>query len=278
VLRRSIAALGCSLERLDRVPFVPEAVVAELAWDGMAIEVFCQPLPVSEQAAFRHLVIEGQLLVLGGEVLRAQVRELKRAGVKTEVAFARVLGLAGDPYAALLALEGWAPDRLRRLIEAARAERVPPSIEIYEGDRAALLPLFRLADDSEPAIAGYLARGTVLVATERGRHVGHVQMIQGDAPTTWELKSIAVVESHRGSGLGQALIAMGISHVARCGARTVVLSTGAADTALLRFYQRRGFRLRRVERDFFTPAAGYPPNLHVDGIRLLDRVWLDLEL
>jgi hypothetical protein len=30
-----------------------------------------------------------------------------------------------------------------------------------------------------------------------------------------------------------------------------------------------------IERDAFTPAAGYPPELRVDGIRLLDRVWLD---
>ncbi len=30
-----------------------------------------------------------------------------------------------------------------------------------------------------------------------------------------------------------------------------------------------------IERDAFTAAAGYPPHLFVDGIRLLDRVWLD---
>ena len=56
------------------------------------------------------------------------------------------------------------------------------------------------------------------------------------------------------------------------------VATGAADTGLLRFYQRLGFRLARIERDAFTPAAGYPPGLTVDGIPLLDRVWLDRAL
>jgi hypothetical protein len=31
----------------------------------------------------------------------------------------------------------------------------------------------------------------------------------------------------------------------------------------------------RIERDAITPTAGYPPELFVDGIRLLDRGWLD---
>jgi hypothetical protein len=55
----------------------------------------------------------------------------------------------------------------------------------------------------------------------------------------------------------------------------VLVATAAADTGNLRFYQRLGFRMRSVERDAFTPAAGYPPGLCVDGIELRDRVWLD---
>ncbi|MBL7618776.1 MULTISPECIES: hypothetical protein [unclassified Frankia] len=46
----------------------------------------------------------------------------------------------------------------------------------------------------------------------------------------------------------------------------------------LRFYQRRGFRFRAVERDAFTEATGYPAGIVIDGIELRDRVWLDLAL
>ena len=38
------------------------------------------------------------------------------------------------------------------------------------------------------------------------------------------------------------------------------------------------FRLTHIERDVFTPAAGYPADLQVDGIRALDRVWAALEV
>jgi ribosomal protein S18 acetylase RimI-like enzyme len=277
-LQAILAELGCTPTRLERVPLAPEAVVAELVWEGLPVEIFCQSVPIHAQAGFRHLVIEGQLLVLGGELLRERVRALKRAGVKTEPAFAQVLGLRDDPYAAVLALERWPPDRLRRLVDAARSATEVAEIAIHHGDRAVLMPLFLLADDSHAEIAGYLASGTVLVATQRGQHVGHVQMIDDPATGTCELKSLAVVTSLHGTGLGRRLVEAGLDHARRSGARTVVLSTGTADTDLLHFYQRRGFRLRRIDRDIFTPAAGYPPEILVNGVRLLDRVWLDIDL
>jgi hypothetical protein len=58
---------------------------------------------------------------------------------------------------------------------------------------------------------------------------------------------------------------------------TLLVATAAADTRVLRFYQLLGFRLLRVERDVFTPEAGYP-EVTVDGIALRDRVWLSLTL
>jgi hypothetical protein len=33
--------------------------------------------------------------------------------------------------------------------------------------------------------------------------------------------------------------------------------------------------MARIERDAFTPAAGYPADLTIDGVRVLDRVWFD---
>ena len=48
-------------------------------------------------------------------------QELKRKGVKTEPAFAHVLGLPGDPYAAVLALERRSTTELISLIADGRA-------------------------------------------------------------------------------------------------------------------------------------------------------------
>jgi hypothetical protein len=84
---------------------------------GFDVELFGQPLPVARQHGWRHLQIEARLLALGGEPAVAAIRELRRAGLKTEPAFARWLRLAGDdPYLAVLALEDLGDDALARLV------------------------------------------------------------------------------------------------------------------------------------------------------------------
>lgn len=94
----------------------PPAVVAAFEVDGLAVEVFGQALPTARQNGYRHLVVEARLLVLGGAALRQRVLALKASGVKTEPAFAQVLGLPGDPYQALLELEACDEDALVALV------------------------------------------------------------------------------------------------------------------------------------------------------------------
>lgn len=69
------------------------------------IEIFCQPVPVKQQFAYRHMVIEHWLLQTRGEKFRKRILELKKEGMKTEPAFADELKLEGDPYDALLKFE-----------------------------------------------------------------------------------------------------------------------------------------------------------------------------
>jgi hypothetical protein len=82
------------------------------------IEVFGQALPTAQQHGWRHLLVECAVLAAGGEPWCAAVRALKQRGLKTEPAFAQLLGLPGDPYAALLALEALPAAALRRLVAA----------------------------------------------------------------------------------------------------------------------------------------------------------------
>jgi len=49
--------------------------------------------------------VERRLLAIGGDGFRRAVMAARRSGLKTEPAFAAVLGLDGDPYEALLYLE-----------------------------------------------------------------------------------------------------------------------------------------------------------------------------
>jgi GNAT superfamily N-acetyltransferase len=147
-------------------------------------------------------------------------------------------------------------------------------IRLHEGDREALRPLFRLADDSEPHIDAYLGVGDVLVAVDGGEIVGHLQ-IAAMKGQSFELMSMAVSERRQGTGIGRALVEAAIQYCQRRAGLRLLVATAAADIGNLRFYQRQGFRMREIERDAFTPATGYPPGLTIDGIELRDRVWLD---
>lgn len=71
---------------------------------GFPIEVFGQDVPTKEQLGYRHMLIEYRLLQERGPAFRQQVIDLKCSGLKTEPAFAQLLGLTGDPYLALLEL------------------------------------------------------------------------------------------------------------------------------------------------------------------------------
>jgi GNAT superfamily N-acetyltransferase len=152
-------------------------------------------------------------------------------------------------------------------------------VEEHRGDRAELRPLFELAEDSDTALDSYAADGRVLVAVDDGKTVGHLQLTETDGdPAALEIKNMAVLESHRGRGIGRALIAEAIDIARAEGRRTLRVATATADAGNLRFYQRGGFRMRSIERDAFTAATEYPDGIEVDGVPLRDRVWLDLSL
>jgi hypothetical protein len=89
-----------------------EAILGRFYYAGVAIEVFGQALPTIQQYAYHHLVVEQSILQVGGEAWRKAVQRLKQQGLKTEPAFALLLGLPGDPYEALLTLESKASTEL----------------------------------------------------------------------------------------------------------------------------------------------------------------------
>ena len=154
--------------------------------------------------------------------------------------------------------------------EAVRVER-------YTGLRSDLRALFEEAEDSTAELNAYIDMGELLVAKTTSGVVGHLQLIDAGADTS-EIKNMAVEAKYRGRGIGRRLIDAAIDLARAKGHSTLAVATAAADVGNLRFYQLVGFRIRSVERDAFTPIVGYPARMVVDGIRLRDRVWLDVDL
>jgi len=79
-----------------------ETVICNFKIDDFEIEVFGQNISTEQQNAYRHMLVEHQILEDKGEEFRLQIIELKLKGYKTEPAFAKLLNLNGDPYSALL--------------------------------------------------------------------------------------------------------------------------------------------------------------------------------
>lgn len=111
--RREISGAFSNFESFrlrDTVIDQQETIVANFIVDGWPVEVFGQYIPTRQQNAYRHMIVEYLLLEQYGESFRQEVIELKKQGYKTEPAFAKLLGLNGDPYIGLLN-----PDLLRLL-------------------------------------------------------------------------------------------------------------------------------------------------------------------
>jgi len=85
-------------KEIDGIP----AIIANFLIERFEIEIFGQSLPVKEQNGYRHMITEHNILKEKGETFRKEIIRLKQSGLKTEPAFALLLGLEGDPYKALL--------------------------------------------------------------------------------------------------------------------------------------------------------------------------------
>jgi len=89
-----------------------DRIVVRFRHRGWMFEIFGQPVPTEKQNGYRHMVVEYRLLQLIGKAGRERIIAMKQAGIKTEPAFAKLLGIPGDPYAALLDMYHWPDDRL----------------------------------------------------------------------------------------------------------------------------------------------------------------------
>lgn len=142
-------------------------------------------------------------------------------------------------------------------------------------DVDACLDLLLLADPSETLVRGYAADGLLYEATWHDVVVGVFVLLRHD-DTLMELKNIAVAEEWQGKGVGQAMLAEATSLARRMGAKRIEVGTGNSSLRQLAFYQRAGFRMVRIAKDYFT--LNYDEAIIEDGIPCRDMVMLSLDL
>ena len=157
---------------------------------------------------------------------------------------------------------------------AAIAIRVVPA----GPERDAYLPLLYLADDSVEQVRGYYQQGT-LYAVDTGNEAPVGMVLAMELPDgAVELKAVAVDEARHNRRIGTGLLRAVLERFRADGVGRVVVGTGNAGIGQLAFYQKAGFRLWKIERDYFGPERGYPDGIVENGIPLRDMVWMDQEL
>ena len=107
----------------------------------------------------------------------------------------------------------------------------------------------------------------------RGKPVG-AYVVQRMDPGIYELMSIAVSPEQQRKGIGTILLKHAVATFGDLDARRLEVGTGSFGYQLA-WYQREGFRVFAVERDFFLEH--YPEPIYEQGIQLKDMLRLAVE-
>ncbi len=81
------------------------STIATFKTKQFKIEIFGQDCPTTKQNAYKHMLIEHKILNSKNNDFKREIIKLKKEGLKTEPAFAKLLGLVGNPYEELLKIE-----------------------------------------------------------------------------------------------------------------------------------------------------------------------------
>jgi ribosomal protein S18 acetylase RimI-like enzyme len=135
--------------------------------------------------------------------------------------------------------------------------------------------LLLLADPSRQLVEEYLPRGFCYLAEHQGQVIGVLVLIR-TRPETLEIVNLAVGEQYQGKGVGKRLIRHAIATAREMKARTLEIGTGSSGVGQLLLYQKCGFRITGVDRDFFV--RHYPEPIYENGMQLCDMVRLAMDL
>ncbi|SFL75469.1 GNAT family N-acetyltransferase [Pelosinus propionicus] len=135
--------------------------------------------------------------------------------------------------------------------------------------------LLLLADPSKTIVKEYLKRGECYVAEIEEQIIG-VYVLLPTRPETVELVNIAVVEQKQGKGFGKQLVIHAVQNAKVKGYKTIELGTGNSSIGQLVLYQKCGFRINGIDRDFFV--THYAEEIYENGIQCRDMIRLSQNL
>ncbi|MFS0916265.1 GNAT family N-acetyltransferase [Brevibacillus sp. 179-C 1.1 NHS] len=137
------------------------------------------------------------------------------------------------------------------------------------------MELLLAADPSVRLVEEYVQRGRCFVAVLEESIVG-VYVLIPTRPDTIELVNVAVDEAHQGKGFGKKLVLHAIEIAKSLGYKTIEVGTGNSSVGQLALYQKCGFRMTWIDRDFFL--RHYEEEIYENGIQVIDMVRLSQDI
>ncbi|MDN9012759.1 GNAT family N-acetyltransferase [Brevibacillus laterosporus] len=137
------------------------------------------------------------------------------------------------------------------------------------------MELLLLADPSERLVKEYVARGQCYIMEQDGRIIGTYVLIP-TRPETVELVNVAVDEELHGKGYGKQLVLHAIERARLNHYKTIEIGTGNSSVVQLALYQKCGFRMTHIDKDFFI--RHYDEPIFENGIQCMDMVRLSQDL
>lgn len=139
----------------------------------------------------------------------------------------------------------------------------------------ALASILHDADESDTRIRAALNDNALYsyAAYEDGELIGAAVVQWGDAGVLGksEIVLLAVIPARRGQGIGRQIIAALLGEARRRSVEVLLVGTGSYPVDNLAFYQKCGFRISHIRRDYFDYVQ---PPIIVDGVMLRDMVVL----
>lgn len=131
------------------------------------------------------------------------------------------------------------------------------------------------ADPAKKLVEEYVSRSTVFEAVINAQTVGIIVLLP-TRPETIEIVNIATAEKFRGKGVATAMIQYALEFAKEKDYQTIEIGTGSIGFEQLYLYQKCGFRMMSIDRDFFV--RHYEEKIVENGLVLKDMVRLSQDL
>lgn len=149
-------------------------------------------------------------------------------------------------------------------------------IRLFDATRDQIpYPLLLEADPSKRSIQEYLERGKLYLALLDQKVVGCFVLMR-TRPNTSEIMNIAIRPEFRGKGIAKQCIAYAEQLSKQEGCRTLEVGTGNSSLEQLALYQKCGFRIVGVDRNYFIKH--YVQEIYENGIKCVDMIRLEMVL